>query len=367
MNMGKTRQASFLYLAAALLLTTCDVFGPSLEETLDYNRGIYPVTTWDELRAAVDTVPDGITIVVAKDLTADSVMEIPNNKRITIAAYRDRTVTIRRNTSPSFTAAVFYINSTNASLTLGDSKHGGTLILDGGAKNVSPIDAANSLVRAETGSLTIEAGAVLQNNSGSGFDGGAVYADGSFIMNGGIIRDNHAANGGAVSGSNFTMTGGTIIGNTANHGGGVYVPYGTFTMNGGTISSNIAASFGGGVRAAAEVTMFNGTISGNTAGADGGGVCVDGLFTMNNGTISGNTANSNGGGVAVLGAFTKSGGIIYGSEAAISLRNTATVNDGAAVFVDNYSAYKYRNTSTGPGDNLTGGDTWSGTWDGGVP
>jgi hypothetical protein len=320
MNMGKTRQASFLYLAAALLLTTCDVFGPSLEETLDYNRGIYPVTTWDELRTAVGDVPDGITIVVAKDLTADSEITIPNGKNIHIAAYRDKTVTIRRSTSPSdYTSRFFLIplNATIESLTLGDSKHGGTLILDGGAKNTIPMTATDALIRVQSDSITIEAGAVLQNNSGGGVYGGAVYTSGTFTMNGGIIRDN-----------------------TANSGGGVCAS--TFIMNGGTIGPN------------------------NAAATTGGGVYVDttGSFTMHGGTISGNTVSAGpGGGVRADTSFTKTGGIIYGKDGGSNRNMAISDASGHAVF-SSYLGGGYRDTTAGPAVILEGGPTWSGGLEG---
>jgi hypothetical protein len=349
MNMGKTRQASFLYLAAALLLTTCDVFGPSLEETLDYSRSIYPVTTWDELRAAVDTVPDGITIVVAKDLTADSVMEIPNNKRITIAAYRDRTVTIRRGNS--HTSSFFNIDTSNpnASLTLGDSKHGGTLILDGGGEEGR--DGTNPLVVIAAGDLTLEEGVVLQNNTTPG----TVYGGGIHVSG---------------SGSTITMNGGIIRNNSVTSGGGIYISnsYITFTMNGGTISDNTASSDnGGGVYVSGLSTTFKmngGTINGNETTGSGGGVFVaDGLFTMINGTISGNRASQYGGGVRTnSGNFTKTGGVIYGNDGPPN-GNTAVGYSGIyghAVDVFVSSTHYCRDTTAGPADILTGNPTWSG-------
>jgi len=102
---------------------------------------------------------------------------------------------------------------------------------------------------------------------------------GTFIMNGGTIRNNRLplmvngipSSGGGVrmqSGS-FTMNGGTISGNTADSGGGVAVNQGTFTMNGGVISGNTAATYiGGGVNISAGTFIKSGTggvIYGNNA------------------------------------------------------------------------------------------------------
>jgi hypothetical protein len=75
---------------------------------------------------------------------------------------------------------------------------------------------------------------------------------------------------------------------------------------------------------------------------------------MSGGTISGHTASS-GGGLYVNydGTFTKqSGGIIYGSDAASTLKNTASGDSsGHAVYVATSSAKK-RNTTAGEGVTL---------------
>ena len=149
-------------------------------------------------------------------------------------------------------------------------------------------------------------------------------AGGTFIMNGGSIRDNTVASSGGggvlIESGAFTMNNGTISGNTMRFpyggggGGGVYLTDGTFTMNNGTISGNSAK----------YATGF------------GGGVNVNkGSFTMNNGTISGNSADKSGGGVYVNeGVFIKSGsgGIIYGSNAPLDQANKAINGYGHAVY-----------------------------------
>ena len=152
-------------------------------------------------------------------------------------------------------------------------------------------------------------------------------AGGTFIMNGGSIKDNRVTSG------------------NSEDGGGVRLESGTFTMNNGTISGNGTSYAGGGVCVAqGTFTMYNGAISGNTAGNEnsggggGGGVYVGGgAFTMNGGDISGNTGYVGGGVyVAHSATFTKSGanGIIYGSNAPDMQANRAR-SRGAAVYSSN--------------------------------
>jgi hypothetical protein len=97
---------------------------------------------------------------------------------------------------------------------------------------------------------------------------------------------------------------------------------------------------------------------------EGGGVYVWDGFTMQGGTISGNTAAASGG-VAIQNAtFAKTGGTIYGS-ASDSLKNTASSNNGHAVYVYDGTPLKKRNTTAGAGVNLhfpLKGDTTDNNW-----
>ncbi|MDR1390433.1 MAG: hypothetical protein LBJ31_10720 [Treponema sp.] len=152
------------------------------------------------------------------------------------------------------------------------------------------------------GYFTLSQGAVLQNNDNtSSNNGGAVHAQGVFIMRGGQITRNRAAGS----------------------GGGIYYVGNTYvsrTISGGSITNNDAALSGGGIMMDLDgkvtLTMSGGMISGNRAsGTDGGlvtsgfgcggGVFIPGpatanTFNMSGGTISGNiSANGNGNGIAV--------------------------------------------------------------------
>jgi uncharacterized repeat protein (TIGR02543 family) len=180
------------------------------------------------------------------------------------------------------------LNTTGALFTVGSYV---TLTLGNNVTLQGLSDNTNSLVYVNSGALVMESGSKITGNTNSSGNGGGVYVDGT-----------------------FTMNGGTISGNTASSGGGVYVSSsGTFTQSGGIIS-------------------------GNTAYNSGSGVYVYGTFTQSGGAISGNTA-SVGGGVFVYysGTFTKQvGGTIYGANAEDGLKNTATSGNsyGHAVYVN---------------------------------
>jgi hypothetical protein len=124
-----------------------------------------------------------------------------------------------------------------ASLTLSN------ITLDGNKTNVT---ATASLVEVSSGTLTINNGAVLQNNSTSSGPGG-VKINGTFSMNGGRISNNE-----------------TTDTSTSSSGGGLYMGGGTFTMNGGEISNNTSPN-GGGILLRRAITINGGTITGNTA------------------------------------------------------------------------------------------------------
>ncbi len=137
-------------------------------------------------------------------------------------------------------------------------------------KGAGSVTATRALINVSGGKLTLETGAVLQNNNSA-----------NLFACGGVFVDTY---------STLIMNGGTIVGNTtAQNGGGVYVEGGTFTMFGGVISDNTASSGGG-------VYVKHDTGTDMNTGND---FSMPGTFNMSGGTIMGNTANTNGGGVYV--------------------------------------------------------------------
>ena len=217
---------------------------------------------------------------------------------------------------------------------------------------------------------------ILDNNiilTGRSSNTGAlvyVYDGGSLVMNAGSGIINNTLSYGGISGvhvsGKFTMNGGKVSGNgniQIRYSGGYNVvcvyQSGTFTMNGGEISGN--TSNNGMVSVAGTFIMNGGTISGNTSSVGGGVAMIGGIptgtFTMNGGEIFGNTSSSYGGGVYVGDTFTKTGGTIYGytsgdTNSNVVKRSGVVQNySGHAVWVNTPSTQR-RETTAGPKVNL---------------
>jgi uncharacterized repeat protein (TIGR02543 family) len=183
-----------------------------------------------------------------------------------------------------------------------------------------------------SGVFTMRGGEIAYNGFGSrSGDGGGVYTNGSFILEGGDIHDNKASPdtsysggyGGGVYHNNGTLAlnGGHIFNNTANIGGGVYI-YTNATMNGTIISANYAM-FGGGIAnnpmsSNSRLTIESGVIKDNVlynnTAYGGAGICgvtivMNGGEIINN-SIESSSGNARGGGGIYCGSFTMSGGRI---------------------------------------------------------
>jgi hypothetical protein len=237
------------------------------------------------------------------------------------------------------------------------------------------LNGANTKLIMETGSK-ITRNWNSSTSEGTTGGGGVLLMNGAvFTMNGGIISENKFLNGNSAGvylrdgTTTFNMTGGEITGNQGKWAGGVIViNSGTFNMSGGSIHHNSAISWGAGVGVNATAATFNmsgsAEIYSNTSSGTGGGVYVgNGNFNMSDSAvIKGNMATSNGGGVwinADNGRIAKTGGTIYGNEADTALKNTATANGGAAVYVN--GTYKRETTVT---ETLakTGASAYTGDW-----
>ena len=181
------------------------------------------------------------------------------------------------------------------------------ITIDGGAiwngDTTSGLTAEESAIRIEGGEVTLDSGAVVQNNNHIS------VRDNPYIHSG--TRYYNMGGGIAVYGGTLTMNNGAQIknnavtntdyekkneGNSDSHGGGVAVyENGTFIMNGGEISGNRA------VVSNSEGRAFGGGVSLLTRGANRESPStLDNYkiaFTMNGGTISGNRVNDAGAGV----------------------------------------------------------------------
>lgn len=248
------------------------------------------VTDFAGLKARIDTfntsASDDLTITVSGSITVTEVLEVTNTTY---------TLTLTGGTL-NRGGEGFYLLDVN----------GGKLVLQSitldGQKATYTTNGYSLAYVFGGGTLTLEDGAVLQNNRSSGRGGGIYIGNGILVMNDGasICGNTDSNSGGGVDlhFGIFTMNGGTISGNTGSIGGGVRVHAGaTFTMSGGEISGN-ETPWGGGVYVFGTMTMSgDALITDNTATSDllgrgGGGVCVSSgaILTMNGGKITGNHA-----------------------------------------------------------------------------
>ncbi len=225
------------------------------------------------LGKAFEAVEDGGTVYVQGTLTATAGAAVPQGKSITLTA------------APGTAAAVvkgafcdLLTVSAGAALTLRD------ITLDGNKGSFTPqtdTDGNNFLVAVQGGTLTLQAGAVLQNNA-------AQWAAGGVLLEGGTLN----------------MEGGAVTGNTAQYGGGIYAaaPGGAvLTLSGGSVTGNTATQYGGGginaVQGNTVILRGSAAVNGNSApGGEGGGIKLEGCaFTMEGGAVTGNTAGTGGG------------------------------------------------------------------------
>ena len=259
----------------------------------------------------------------------------------------------------------------------GNEANGSNLILQSGAileNNCNNRGMGGAVSGFSYDTITMEDGAIIRNNGTidkTAQFGGAIHLEnhGTFTMNGGLIKNNHAVRGGGVCliASSMVMNDGEIINNSANskdsyaghYGGGIYVANfqdwpavggdysreiageASFTMNGGTISGNEATyrgsnrdnGLGGAIATypafyaqyekepAITITINKGDITQNKA-INGGAISAYFEATdviISNANISNNEAKSQGG--AIYGVFNSK----------INLENTVISQNKASI------------------------------------
>ena len=284
------------------------------------------LSTWHWLADAVTACgTDGPYTITATENDTD----VTDSTAVSVLFPSTKTITLTSNTSTPWT-----ITQPNAArhIRVEGSLTMENIVLDGNG-TAGGIDTIKT--------LTMNAGAVIQNCKNSMFGGGVNVTGGTFTMNdGSLIKDNIAQSG--------TTSGG---------GGGVHLNNSTFNMNGGTISGNIGHigqvasgqyATGGGVYVGNGGTFnmydtaeISGNKGGTASGASGGGVYVigTGKFNMYGGTISDNIASTvsygPGGGVSVLngGTFNMSGGIITRNIVAVNVADSTGNGGGVNVAI----------------------------------
>ena len=172
----------------------------------------------------------------------------------------------------------------------------------------------------ESGSLEMNDGCVLQNNT-SEFSGGGIDAKAAFLLRNATFIGNkavflggaiHAEGGGTLE--NVILDGNsTTLQPAVGQGGGI-ASSGTLNLTAVTFSNNAANTAGGALRNFGQAFLTNVTFSGNSAASNGGGgITNSGNLTATNVTFSGNSGASG-------------GGIRHLSGATTTLRNTVVAN-----------------------------------------
>ena len=215
------------------------------------------------------------------------------------------------------------------------------VVLDG-QRDTYPGD--RSLLQVENGgSLTLQDGAVFQNNQTNSYGGAIRVFDGFLIMEGGTIQNNETSQeGGGIyiyKGSFVLKNGGTICNNKAkDNGGGIYVgSEATFRMEGGEISGNTGYSGGMLLDCSKTAEITGGTIKGNTATGTGGGIFARCQVRIQSASITGNTA-THGGGISVLTTNGKAAGVVMDGGSitgnAAKQMERYSWGDGGGVYLD---------------------------------
>ena len=190
------------------------------------------------------------------------------------------------NASPSDDTITFgvsgTVNLTGGQLTV---ENNGALTIDGGGViTIARTGAAMfRIFQVRSGAtLTLNGvtitGGNLSSVSGTNGSGGAIFNDGTLVINSSAIVGNTTGSSGA-------------------YGGGIS-NRGTLTLTSSTVSGNSSSGTGGGVsNYGGTMTLINSTISGNSSGFYGGGLYNSGIMTVINSTVNANSAIFNGSGI----------------------------------------------------------------------
>ena len=223
-----------------------------------------------ELIIITNNISINETIIINHDITFAAATELSINL-LTVAG-SNVTLTFQNVSTGS-------IKSTAALLTIIDGKH-------------SSVSA--------TGSLTINGG--TYGNSSR-----AIYCEGTFTMEDGIIENcyNVVAGAGIYSTGTVNINGGEIRNNYAGYksscyGGGIYVKDGTLNISGGVIRENRVTGFGAGIyiensvfRMDGGAILYNESEAFSLSSEQGGGIyAVNCKMFLNAGLIVGNTVTS---------------------------------------------------------------------------
>ncbi len=250
-------------------------------------------TGYEELEEAFADAQAGDTIIVLKDCSVSTTLEVTADSVTLKSEDAGNPVTISR--EDSFTGKSYGLNTdtvllavTGGSLATQDIIFDGGAVMDGDFNNSGK--AWNSPLIYVDGAYSMESGTVLQNNYNTdGDDGssggrtrhtaGAVHIrqGGSLTMDGGKIQNCYTSGGGggiqSETGSHVSATSGTVMSCYATWGGGMDL-WGDAELSDMTLTGNAAGSSGGAISGTAPLVVKNSLIEGNSSAYDGGGICI---------------------------------------------------------------------------------------------
>lgn len=296
------------------------------------------ITSWAELQTAISNAQSGDTIALGQSLTAQSsdLRLLVSGKAITLDL--NGYTLDRAQDSASLLGGVFTIAS-GATLTVCDSGAGGTGTIKGGY-------AEKGGAFYNEGTLIIDGGAITDNHvshENNQNRGGAIYNDGILKIKNCTVSGNDGDDGGAIfnteNGSavlkNVTMTNNTSV----NHGGGAIVNNGALTLQSCTVTGNTSKSNGGAIWTnvgGSAVTITNTTITNNATSNDdtrGGAIYIEsGSVAVTGGKIADNTAKDGGAVYIAAGSEATFNNVTLSGNSATQRGGGAVVNYGTAGF-----------------------------------
>lgn len=333
------------------------------------------VTTFAQLKSAVESTTDKKIIKIAADIPMTGVITVPASASVKLID--DGTARVL--TRSGFKSELFYLNNAANLYVAGNAG----LTMDGAS---ATIQAEKPLIFATSNAyVVLEKGAVLQNNINTSYAtsacGGAVNLyGGRMILDGGVITGcaapTYEKEGASMTNRPAVYVSTSAVlsikdGEISKNLNGAIRSYGRVYISGGEIKDNIRSGDGGAGIRACWVYMTGGTISGNETTNAGSGVYItpsesypEGYFYMNGGTITGNASGVNAADPNYV--FDTVGGAVYIAEKCtfdfvsgtisnnqaignktgsnIGMNGGAIVNDGTtylrsgAVVKDNYAA-----------------------------
>ena len=228
---------------------------------------------------AFATALDGDVIEVSADQALSAPLQLLDGRSVTLRATAPCTISRGEGfpTSGGKVAGMVRLDGGSSLVLEADAGAGARLTLDGAdADSDEAVVALNG-----RSSLTMRDGAAIEDALCSWKPWGAVYVrSGSFILDGGEIRDGFAMKNAAVAveaGSSFEMRSGSITGNRVSYSQSIVWTKGSVRMTGGTIagnSSNVSSDGVVHVLSGGSLELEGGTV-GNNSPNNTHGVRVD--------------------------------------------------------------------------------------------